>query len=259
MTPAEPLSRIAARGRRAARRLPAALAALAGCAALALGAGGCAGSAHARSHAARVATSTIPGIETSRSPKEERGTIETSSIPPGQRVRGDGDADNPGDTDGNGDIDPEDEDSDYPTAESYRFPDADDRATFAYGHAPGARERASIASVVERYFAAAAADDGARACALLLPSFAATVAESYGVGDGSALVRDGRSCAAVIGLLLRRYRGELAEAISVVEVRVAGRDAQVVFSSRRMPASYILLARHDGSWWVTQPIGVRLP
>lgn len=253
----ERLTRIATHKRHLLRRLPSALLVLASCAVLALGANGC-GEA-AKSRTTRIATSTISGIETSRSPTEERGTIITSAIPPGQRVRGDGDADNPGDTDGNGDIDPEDEDSDYPTPNSYKFPDSDDRATFAYGHAPSASEQAAIPSVVKRYYAAAAADDGAAACRLLLPSFAASVAESYGVGSGSSYTKDGKSCEGVIGLLLRHYRAELTEAIDVVEVRVRGEGAQVVISSAKTPASDILLLRRDGTWWVTQPFGVRLP
>ncbi|HXP99457.1 MAG TPA: hypothetical protein VN845_05250 [Solirubrobacteraceae bacterium] len=252
----ERLTRIATHKRHLSRRLPSALLVLASCAVLALGTGGCGESTKSRT--TRIATSTIPGIDTSRSPKEERGTITTSAIPPGQQVRGDGDADNPGDTDGNGDIDPEDEDSDYPVPNSYKFPDSDDRATFAYGHEPSASEAAKIASVVKRYYAAAAADDGAAACRLLLPSFAASVAESYDVG-GSPDTKDGKSCQAVLGLLLRRYRAELAEAIDVVEVRVQGETAQVVLSSRKMPASDILLMRRDGSWWVQQPIGAQLP
>ncbi len=253
----ERLTRIATHKRQLPRRLPSALLTLASCVVLALGTGGC-GSA-TKSRTTRIATSTITGIDTSRSPKEERGTITTSAIPPGQSVRGDGDADNPGDTDGNGDIDPEDEDSDYPTPGSYKFPDADDRATFAYGHAPSASEQARISAIVKRYYAAAAADDGAAACRLLLPSFAASVAESYGTGSGSSYTKDGKSCQAVLGLLLRRYRAELTEAIDVVEVRVHGETAQVVFSSRKMPASDILLDRRHGSWWIAQPFGVQLP
>ena len=190
--------------------------------------------------------------------------ITTSAIPKGQRLRGDGDADNPSDIDGNGDIDNTspggyDGDSDNPSPGSYRFPDADDKAVFGYGHRAGSSDRRAIASVVKRYYAAAAASDGAEACSLLLSSFARSAVEAYGRSGGPSYLRGAKSCTALASMLFRHFHAELAEAIAVADVRVEGRDAQVVLSSRKMPAAHIFLALQDRSWKIQQLLGQPLP
>ncbi|MGA9285480.1 MAG: hypothetical protein WBV85_08555 [Solirubrobacteraceae bacterium] len=188
----------------------------------------------------------------------------SSVIPPGQRLRGDGDADNPNDVDGNGDSDAAsvggpDHDSDSPTRAGYKFPDSDDKATFAFGHSPSTSDRRAIVGVVRRYYAAAAAGDGAEACTLLVPSFAGSVVEDYGGASGPSYLQGGKTCQAVLAMLFRHFHGELAEAITMVEVRVEAGAAQVVISSRTMPASRVLLARQGNSWKVSELLGQPLP
>jgi hypothetical protein len=192
-------------------------------------------------------------------PAAERGTLITSRIPPGQRVRGDGDADNPGDIDGNGDIDPEDSDSDYPVPESYRFPDTDDRATFLYGHSPSVVERAAISRIVKRYYAAAMAGEGAVACSMLLPAYAHSIPEDYGQDGGPSYLHGGKTCAAVMSMLFKHSHEELAEAVYIAEVRVDHATAQVVLASRKMRASSISLTHGTGSWKVQEMLGQPLP
>jgi hypothetical protein len=184
----------------------------------------------------------------------------SSVIPPGQSLRGDGDADNPSDIDGNGDSDGAavggaDADNDSPTRASYAFPDRDDRAIFAYGHEASARARRAIADVVKRYYAAGSRGDGRTACSLLLPGFANMVAEAYGGRGGSPYLRGASTCAAVLSKLFAHYREQLDETVTLVRVRVKGSSAQVVLSSRSMPASSISLVLHAGSWRIERLIG----
>jgi hypothetical protein len=236
----------------ATRSLPALLVS----ALLGLGAGGC-GDAE---NASRSWGSTAP----SAAAELQTGTTVSSTIPPGQRLRGDGDADNPSDIDGNGDSDSvsvggPDTDNDNPTPESYVFPDRDDKGTFAYGHPPSATAGRAIADVVKRYYAAASVDDGAAACSLLLPSLAGSVPGGYGQGAGPSYLSGGKTCQAVLSMLFRHFHGELAEAIEVVEVRVKGDLAQAVLSSRTMRASSIFLTRRGGSWKIVALLGQPLP
>ena len=246
----------AVRDRRPHSRLRSLLCVVAALTATVVDASGCGATSSPRKP--RTASSSLPGIDTALPSTAERGTIVTSAIPAGQRDRGDGDADNPGDIDGNGDVDGEDADSDYPVPGSYRLPDADDRATFDYGHTPVPAQRREISSLVERYFAAARAEDGAHACALLSPSLARSVPEDYGRGAGPAYLRGGKTCAAVMSMLFKHSHGELAEPVDIVEVRVDGTRAQVVVSSRTLRASRILLHRDRRAWEVRELLGVPL-
>lgn len=225
-------------------------------ASLALDLGAC---GHAGTVGQERGHASLPGINTSLPATSERGTITTSAIPPGQSVRGDGDADNPGDIDGNGDIDSEDGDSDFPTTESYRFPDADDRPVFAGGHAPSSRRLATISALVERYYAAARRGDGRQACSLLLPSVARSAPEDLGGSAGPVYLRGSTSCAAVAEKLFAHSRGELSEAPKLFALRLDGEEAQVVMSSRKMRASDVRLTRQAGKWWLSELTGRPLP
>jgi hypothetical protein len=191
-------------------------------------------------------------------------TTTSNVIPPGQPVRGDGDADNPTDIDGNGDSDSAavggaDQDNDSPTRASYDFPDADDRATFTYGHAPSAMDVRAIVRLVKRYYAAAAAGDGGRACALMLPAFAISVGQDFGRGNGPTYLGAGTNCPSVLELEFAHVRGELTEAVRVFSVRVHGIRAQAIVSSRRLRASSIDAVRQGGVWKIDALVGVPLP
>lgn len=223
-----------------------------------LGAAGC--GSGGKGTAISNGTATSASVSTGAEESEIEPTITTSRVPPGQRFRGDGDADNPADIDGNGDVDPgKDKDNDYPTQASYKFPDADDRANFDFGHEPSAREAHTISAIVKRYYIAGSAGNGAAACALLLPNFARTVPESYGGQAGPPYLRGAKTCAAVVSKLFAYLHEELSEAITIVGVRVEGRETQVLLASRKMRASHIFLLREGGSWRIEGLVGQPLP
>lgn len=188
----------------------------------------------------------------------------SSVIPPGQAVRGDSDADNPSDIDGNGDSDAAsvggaDSDNDNPTPQSYRFPDSDDGPSFAFGHAPSAAVRRAIASVAKRYLAAAARGDGATGCPLLQPGIARTLPESYAGPLAPGYMRGAKTCAAVLSLLFEHDRAQLAGATTLFAVRVEDDSAKVIFSSRTIPASSLLLMREGGAWRLVEVLSQPLP
>jgi hypothetical protein len=216
-----------------------------------LGAAGCGGA-----HSGSVGG----GSEALATTKDNFTPLTTKAIPPGQSLRGDGDVDNPGDIDGNGDQDGnKDADSDNPTPNSYKLPDKDDTIVFRYGHRPGAAVERAIASTVKRYYAAASTGDGAAGCSLLVPKIVSGVIEGEGKGARPSYLEGFKGCAAILSALFRHSREELTEPITVVDVRVNGNMAEVVLSSRKMPASETSLLREAGSWRVFRPLGQPLP
>jgi hypothetical protein len=235
-------------------------AALCAGAALGVGVGACGQTRHASGSSSSAAAAAVSAAAAAVG---FTGSTTSSVIPPGQPVRGDADADNPSDVDGNGDSDSaavggRDGDEDSPTRASYDFPDADDRATFAFGHAPSVAEARAVASVVKRYYADAAAGEGAAACALLVPTLSRLAGEEYG-RHGPAYLRSEGACPAVLALEFAHVHGELGEAIRVFSVRVRGDRAQTIISSRRLRASSIFAVRKDGSWKIETLIGSPLP
>jgi hypothetical protein len=245
--------------------------ALAAGALLALSTGACGGAVSVPARQASGASSnrspagSPPATPTSAAEGQSTTATVTSVIPPGQRLRGDGDADNPSDIDGNGDRDTataggSDSDNDSPTPASYDFPDGDDRAALVYGRPPSAAARRAIATVVRRYYAAASVDDGATACALLLPGIARSVPEDYGrAGRGPPYLRGASTCQSGLAMLFEHFHGELTGAVDVVRVGVRGGTARAVLSSRTMPASSAFLTRQDGSWKLLGLLAQPLP
>jgi hypothetical protein len=161
-------------------------------------------------------------------------------------VADDADGDNKRDNDRDPWLDykPEEKDS--------RYHDADDRSLFAYGSAVSPVEERAVAAVVERYYAMAAAGDGAGACGLLNPSLAGAVPVDYG-RNGPSYLRAGKTCAAVLALLFRHYHRQLAAPVAVTGVRVSGGgQAYAQLGSTTMPASYTVVQREGGVWRLTQ-------
>jgi hypothetical protein len=158
----------------------------------------------------------------------------SSPAPAGGYLRGDGDVD---------DADNRDE---------------DDHGVRTYGHAASAPDERAIAALVKRYYAAGAAGDGARACALIYSG----LADSPSLGETAETVYPpapsvpplhGQSCARIMSLLFeedhRRLAGDLATVV-VTDMRVKGSKGLVLLGFRTTPERLIPVRRERGGWKV---------
>jgi hypothetical protein len=149
-------------------------------------------------------------------------------------------------------------DNDAETKDKGYF-DADDNSIRTYGHAAVRVDKQAIAAVVKRYYAAAVAGDGTRACSMILPSFAKAIPEDYGQAPGPAYLRGAKTCAAVMGLLFRQVHRQVAAAFEVTGVRVEGISALAILGSRVLPARYLSLERQGGAWRIVGLLDESLP
>jgi hypothetical protein len=97
----------------------------------------------------------------------------------------------------------------------------DDARDLNYGHAATPAEERSVAGLVRRYYAAAAAGDGAQACRLLVPLTAESVVED----DGRSPSLRGRTCTVVMSKLFKLQHRTLAgksAALEMFAVRIKG-------------------------------------
>jgi hypothetical protein len=232
------------------------LSALLAIATFSAGAGACGGSA-ARVAGSRFHTSSIAA--TSISPTGKTASSITQAQPPAHRSTqpylNDGDQDGIGDEDGdnNSDID-NDAALDYKTDENGKYRDGDDADTLVYGQTAGATDRQAITAVVKRYYAAATAGDGQRACAMIIPSLVKAVPEDYGQ-LGPSYLRGGKTCQAVMARLFSHFHSELTAPVAVTGALVNGDHALALLGSARMPASYITLQRQRGGWTINALLG----
>lgn len=118
------------------------------------------------------------------------------------------------------------------------------------GRPTGEADARAVAAVVKRYFAAAAREQGAAACALLYLPFEELVAQTYG-GVGAAPAMRGNSCAEVASKLFRQQHRQLRDAasakVATVRVTFSRGIAQFGFGASR-PKLYTMLHRERGRW-----------
>lgn len=178
-----------------------------------------------------------------------------------QRLRGDED-----DDDGNSETEnpknPDDGDADrdhdYNENVINGYYDADDTEITRYGHAGIGSQASALDAFAKRYFTAAAADDGATTCAMIKPSFANSIALTYGSGAGPVYMR-GSTCSAVMTRLFQHIHSQVAAPITVSAVRVQGHTARIVVGSPAAPASFLPMEREGSTWKLVGLIGTPLP
>lgn len=124
----------------------------------------------------------------------------------------------------------------------------DDAGVLLYGHAANAANGQTITALVTHYFAAAAAQDGARACSLLAPFIAESVAETY--GHTPPLL--GRTCAVVMSKLFKQHHGDLVNknaALHVIRVGLEGNKGLVALYFPTIPEVRQIAVRRSGGTW----------
>jgi hypothetical protein len=124
----------------------------------------------------------------------------------------------------------------------------DDAHVLYYGEAAMGSERQAITTLLKQYYAAAAAADGAKACTLLMPFIAESVAENYG---HSAALR-GKTCAVVMSKLFKQHHQVLSgenATLKFLTVRVEGGRGLTVMSFSTLPEVRQISERRDGSTW----------
>lgn len=99
-----------------------------------------------------------------------------------------------------------------------------------FGHPASEEDARSIAELVRHYYAAAAAENGAEACAQIYVILREAIPEEYGKPPGPRFMR-GRTCRPVMSKLFKHeHRQLLAESakLRIVSVRVEGKHAYAI-------------------------------
>ncbi|HEY5194256.1 MAG TPA: hypothetical protein VIJ39_10350 [Solirubrobacteraceae bacterium] len=151
-----------------------------------------------------------------------------------------------------------DRDHDYNENVINGYYDADDTAITHYGHAADATDRQALTAFSKRYYAAAAAGDGAKACSMIKPSFARAIPEVYGRGAGPPYLR-GKTCAVVMSLLFKHLHSQMAAPITVSGIRVEGSTARIIVGSPATPVGYLPMEHEGTGWKIVGLIATPLP
>lgn len=119
-----------------------------------------------------------------------------------------------------------------------------------FGRPASPAEMRAVTALLERYYAVAAAGDGAAACSMIYSIIAETIPEDYGQPPGPPALR-GKTCAVVMTKILEQHRRELvakAPGLRVIGLRVGGTRGLALLRFGRAPERYILVRREYGAW-----------
>jgi hypothetical protein len=139
-------------------------------------------------------------------------------------------------------------------------PDPD--TTRVFGHPASAADTRVVGSVLRRYYAAAAAQDGLAACKLLYSPLGESVVEDYGSGITDKPT-GGETCAVVLSALFKHLHPSFSTdsaTLRVVAVRVLRERGSALLSfDGKRPENYMELHRERGTWRVTRLVDSTQP
>jgi hypothetical protein len=121
------------------------------------------------------------------------------------------------------------------------------------GHAASTATTRAVRALVGRYYADAAAGNGAQACSLVYSIFAEEIPEEYGEPPGPPALR-GSTCATVLSKLFKREHRRMAADLTQLEVaavRVKAHHALVLLSFRTKSREIRVHLEH-GVWKIDE-------
>jgi hypothetical protein len=128
--------------------------------------------------------------------------------------------------------------------------DRDDARILHAGRPAGARERRAIAALFARYYAAAAAGSGARACALSYRTLVAAIPQDEATpGYGPRFLWGLKTCSQIMSRLFVYVHSEVSAPVAVAAIRIAHGHAFVLLRSQTMPMSMMEATPEARAGW----------
>jgi hypothetical protein len=137
----------------------------------------------------------------------------------------------------------------------------DDKTLLAkYGHLADLPTTRSVTVMVKSYYAAAAADDGRKACILLDTSLTVGLTQAT---SQSAQDNTGHACASSMAVFFTRQHQQLVAddvaTMTVINVHVTGKVGLAVLGFRTMPEGEIILSREGHAWKINALLDSVMP
>jgi hypothetical protein len=155
---------------------------------------------------------------------------------------------------------PRDADSDRDSTAQAIY-DSDDTPMVHFGRLAGFAQENAIASVLERYYAAAAAGNGVAACPLIYSLAVEDYAEEQNRLPGPSGVAPG-VCARVVSGFFRRLHRSFApqsRGLHLVSVEIDGQRALAVFRLGTQALRRLVLKREGGAWKLATLVDLGVP
>lgn len=152
-----------------------------------------------------------------------------------------------------------DHDNDFDGGPGYYDPD--DASVLRLGRPADPNARRGVTALLERYYQAAAADDGAKACAMIYRPLARTLPSDLAT-QGPIYLHGARTCAAVTTKLFMQSHAQInaySTRLKVARVRLKGSRAIAVLRFKGLAARQIELMREGSNWRLDALLDNELP
>jgi hypothetical protein len=212
--------------------------------------GAASGPTHSTSIAAPTTTSTTDSASSGFAPRKFGDYDNDDYYNDANHGEGDNDDHKPTDRDN---------DSDNPTHSYY---DKDDDPIRFYGHAADAVDTRVITALVKRYYAAAAARDGATACTLIITPIVDSIPETLGGPAGPPYLQGSKTCPQILTKIFAQNYEQLStyDALMQIDgVRESGHQALVIMRFKGLPAREIGVVDEHGTWKLQELLDEELP
>jgi hypothetical protein len=131
-----------------------------------------------------------------------------------------------------------------------------------FGHEANASEKRTITALVKHYYAAAAAEDGAKACSMIYSTFAEAIPEDYGTSPPGPSFARGTTCPAVMTKVFKHFHNQVAikfAKLDVSRVRTKERQGLAILRFGTLPEREIRVTREGHTWKIEALLDSELP
>lgn len=128
-----------------------------------------------------------------------------------------------------------------------------------FGRPADALDRSEIAALVSGYYAAAGAEQGAKACGMLFFAVAESLAEKYGRAPGPLYLNGAKTCQAVLTRVFEHFHAQLSMRPTVTLVHVSGNRARALLAWKALPAGYVEARREGTAWKLENVLATAVP
>lgn len=160
-------------------------------------------------------------------------------------------------------LDPTKPDADMDNDPGAAYDDTNNNSVLNYGHPATAADKQAVTALLKRYYAAAASNDGAQDCTMLLSSLAAALPADFGPGaTGPAYLRKSTTCPTIMKLLFEHNHGLLSlesPKLEVKRVRLVGHRGLAILGFGTMPERQISVSREGHTWKISELLDSELP
>jgi hypothetical protein len=140
--------------------------------------------------------------------------------------------------------------------------DTNNDSTLNFGHAADTADTQAITFLIKRYYAAAYAENGARACKMIYSTLEEAVPEDYGQSPPGQPYMRGTTCAAVLTLLFKHDHPQLTiefPKLKISRVRLMEHHGIAILHFGALPERQISVGREGHIWKVDGLLDSEVP